>query len=1107
MGRCETNCMMAGDADGDGVMAVECGGLDCDDSDRLRHPGAVEVCDPDNRDEDCNPTTFGTRDRDGDGFVDQQCCNTDAVGMRICGTDCNDFRRSQSPGALEVCNGLDEDCDGVADNGVTMPFFPDRDFDLYGARGAMQVQACPGLRGYSLVDLDCDDNDPSVSGPQPEFCDGRDNNCNGMVDENTEPVRWYPDDDGDGFGVEQGAVSSCTIPEPRARWVLRAGDCDDTDSTINPAAAEICDGRDNNCNGRADFRIGAGDYEDDDGDGAADVRCAGFGTDCEDHNPEIYGSFVNARGVRTNAAMELCDGLDNDCNGTIDDRMDTASWYVDRDGDGFGDRMGPAIVSCQIQAGRVQNNRDCDDANPNRNPLVIDPCNGIDDDCDGFVDEDASKEVYFRDADRDGFGGARESVAACRRPNADAMGAWSLRGDDCNDMDPLVYPGARERCNMIDDNCDGTADDGALATFYEDADRDGHGSMAPGRRTVRACVAPAGFAAIADDCDDGDARRFPGNLDVCDGIDNDCNAVVDQAATADLACGRPHASATCVMGRCSALVCDAMYADCNGLNMDGCEANTRTIANCNGCGLSCARANATAECNTGVCRVEQCAPGFSNCDAMDGNGCETATNNVNNCGRCGVLCPAGASCLQMGGGYTCGCPGVAGLLCSGRCVDTASDRNNCGACGNVCAVGASCSNVGGVGTCVCPMAAPTLCGGRCTDTNTDRGHCGGCGQVCEGTCVAGSCVRAIGIATGRYHACLMLNDASRSIRCWGYQGDIGDGTNLSRLVQTPVSATWRDVMPARVPIELNSAGSGEVSTVRVSAAGMPDEVWYWGGITAPLGAGNLELVPVRSGVLGGPVDAISHGGIHVCFVRAGSVYCFGNNSYDQCAQIGQNTVDNPTLVAGVTSVRSVYSTFLASSAVRNNGTGYIWGANPGATPQLIAIPGRTIEAMVINDRASRVVAITTDGLVAMSEAVNINELSFCSGMCTGMQPVVVALPPGELASTQIALSETALCVVLREVVPGAGAEVRCRGSNTNGELGDGTLVDSRNTWRTVLTRPATPLRGVVRIGAGGGYFCATNVTGAVYCWGDNQWGQLGDGTNNDHSYATPILWP
>jgi len=145
------------DDDGDGHPKIACGGDDCDDTNASRHPGAAEVCDAANVDEDCNPSTFGTRDTDGDGYTDAQCCNL-VNGQQRCGTDCDDRRGHVHPHQAEVCNGLDDNCDGAVDDGVMMTVFRDKDGDLFGAKKGKR-QICPHAQGPGWVtnNGDCDD--------------------------------------------------------------------------------------------------------------------------------------------------------------------------------------------------------------------------------------------------------------------------------------------------------------------------------------------------------------------------------------------------------------------------------------------------------------------------------------------------------------------------------------------------------------------------------------------------------------------------------------------------------------------------------------------------------------------------------------------------------------------------------------------------------------------------------------------------------------------------------------------------------------------------------------------------------------------------------------
>lgn len=436
---CITQCDIEPDADGDGRRAGECGGDDCDDGDANRYPGNVEICDLNGHDEDCDLTTFGRRDIDGDGEVDASCCNS-----TTCGVDCDDLRRSVNTTSSEVCDGFDNNCDGEIDEGVTVTGFIDGDFD--GVGDAAQVMAC-STQSISAQGDDCDDDNPAVRPRWVELCDGIDNDCNGEIDDGAVDVAWYFDGDGDGWGVTSSVappIISCT---PIAGYALLLGDCDDDDPAVHPAAPERCNGQDDDCNGLPDFVVGPGDTEDDDGDGVADALCGASMADCDDADPFTYPG-----------ASEICDLRDNDCNGQVDDGTSMVRWYLDGDGDTYGDATASSLLSCTVVPGRVTRSGDCDDADPLRHPGVVDGCAsriGLDDDCDGDSDEDALRQAIYADPDGDGWGSGAP-ILACL-PGSDLA---ALPGD-CDEANPDRHPGADERCaaqNGIDDDCDGFVD-------------------------------------------------------------------------------------------------------------------------------------------------------------------------------------------------------------------------------------------------------------------------------------------------------------------------------------------------------------------------------------------------------------------------------------------------------------------------------------------------------------------------------------------------------------------------------------------------------------------------------------------------------------------------
>lgn len=182
-----------------------------------------------------------------------------------------------------------------------------------------------------------------------------------------------------------------------------------------------------------------------DGDGVSES--AG---DCDDHNP-----------LRTPGADEVCDGIDNDCDQRVDDDpVDGEPTYPDADGDGYGDAAG-VVSACVIDAGRTTNSTDCNDADPGIVPGSEETCDGIDQDCDGMVDEDpVGSPVWYLDADGDGFGDADAASSVCSQPEG-----YSANADDCDDADAASFPGAVDVCaDGADQDCNALPDDGCGPT-------------------------------------------------------------------------------------------------------------------------------------------------------------------------------------------------------------------------------------------------------------------------------------------------------------------------------------------------------------------------------------------------------------------------------------------------------------------------------------------------------------------------------------------------------------------------------------------------------------------------------------------------------------------
>ena len=201
---------------------------------------------------------------------------------------------------------------------------------------------------------------------------------------------------------------------------------------------------------------------------------------------------------------------------------------MDVDGDGFGD-LGAALDTCSLDvpAGYVTDATDCDDNNAAMNPGVAEICNGLDDNCDGQIDEDLFLTTYYMDVDGDGFGDLGAALDTCL---TDAPVGFVTNADDCDDANPDLNPGVAEVCNGVDDNCDGQIDEGLVfTTYYLDNDQDGFGSA---EDTAETCdgIAPPGYVHGDGDCDDDNAAINPDAEEIMDGLDNDCNGLVDDVS-------------------------------------------------------------------------------------------------------------------------------------------------------------------------------------------------------------------------------------------------------------------------------------------------------------------------------------------------------------------------------------------------------------------------------------------------------------------------------------------------------------------------------------------------------------------------------------------------
>ncbi len=892
---CIDLCTGTADADGDGHDSIACGGADCDDADPNRFPGNAELCDPDGHDEDCNPATFGARDRDADGYPDAACCN----GER-CGTDCDDTDPGTHPAVPEVCgDGRDNDCDGATDEG-----------------------------GLLYLDLDND---------------GR----------------------GDPNESMEGAC--------QAGYVSNADDCDDTRSETYGGAVparERCDGRDNDCSLPGDMAGGLDPSEDADGDGHASptAACLGRGEpaalgfeflkdDCDDDDPNTYAG-----------APEICDdGIDQDCNRVIDDREQIIC--PDTDGDGHGDpRFVETIAECARPDGFVTVCDDCDDDAADTHPGHREWCDRIDNDC-----SQRTSRIAF-DEDADGDGHAATGAACAQRGEAGVPDDAFVR-DDCDDTDVRAYLGAPELCDGIDRDCS----TGGGATTDEDADGDG---FAP------ADVCEGGWP--NGDCDDDDPLVRPGAPERCNGVDDDC-----QPATREVGLRCP----------------DGAYC------------------------------HPDATCGRGPVPVGLTSGSQHTCTWMANGNAYCWGNNIRG---------------ELGLGRTSAWSTPAQVILAEPIVHMVA---------------------GGTGTCA-QLADGTL---RCFGGNADGQL--GLGTISPDESLAMPTVLppVDNFALGISHGCAVVDNA---VRCWGSnrQRQLGDGTRVSSVL--PVSPLLSG--------EFTQVAAGALRAAALSAEG---RIWAWGDTEDP--------VEVAGSVLATDVVV---GFWHACVTDAGGqLHCWGDHTFGQLG-LGPDASDevaSPTAVPGIDGVEAMalgafHSCVSADGALAcfgNNGGGQLGvGDTPPMASDPTAVPGLGyVSAVSAGD--GHTCALDEVGVWCWGSNVR-RQLG--DGTTVDRRSVPGLVPALSVKATSVSAGRTHACARMSD------GTARCWGTNDRGQLGDGTTESDRRPVVVVRNAGGAPLTGVVEIRANFASTCARLEDGSVHCWGSNTSGQLGDGSSADRPIPGPV---
>ena len=308
---------------------------------------------------------------------------TQPLGYVTNSTDCNDNNFAINPNAIEICNTIDDDCDGLINEGFTfLTYYADADADGFG-NPSVSLSACSIPAGYVANNTDCNDTNPLIRPGVAEVCNLIDDNCNGQIDEGLLFVNYYIDTDLDGFGA--GTATNSCVPLS-GNFVTNNLDCDNNNANISPNAIEVCNSIDDNCNNLIDDGlIFINYYTDGDGDGFGagmpTNSCVVLGSGFVSNNLDCNDSNIAIRPT----ASEICNGIDDNCNAQIDEGLPFTFYYLDIDQDGY---YTSSIFACASPGSNYYLNGtalgDCNDNNSSINPAAIEICgNNIDENCDG----------------------------------------------------------------------------------------------------------------------------------------------------------------------------------------------------------------------------------------------------------------------------------------------------------------------------------------------------------------------------------------------------------------------------------------------------------------------------------------------------------------------------------------------------------------------------------------------------------------------------------------------------------------------------------------------------------------------------------------------------
>lgn len=514
---------------------------------------------------DNNPTanqvSIWYADVDGDSFgnpaVSQSNCGQ-PLGYVANSADCNDNSASMNPSLIEIFDGLDNNCNGITDEGFTpLTFYLDADGDGIGGSSFVVNIVSPGSN-YVLITGDCNDANANMFPGNTEICDNLDNNCSGSIDENLVFLNYYQDLDGDNFGNVNQMISTCSTP---LGYVLDSTDCNDANNLIFPGAVEIeGNGIDEDCNGAdaplTPVMLGiyqfAGTVDCTTQDNVASnsnldltfANFSGVGTNCA-----IGGGIFNRSGWNIGASVDLNQYNEfsvsaANCKSMNLDRVafkfrpsgsaGSPVWHLRSSLDNF-------ATDLDYGTGVNVNNANLDDtvyltnhANLTQVTFRFYITEILGTTTTWRMDDvslygnviSLTPQTFYADVDQDGFGALANDTMVCTMP-----AGFVTNSLDCNDSDATINPNTIWYMDMDGDllgntamtftgctppvgyvlnatDCnDSDANITGPTTYYADVDLDGFGDDATG---ILACTQPANTVTIGGDCNDTNNAIYPG---------------------------------------------------------------------------------------------------------------------------------------------------------------------------------------------------------------------------------------------------------------------------------------------------------------------------------------------------------------------------------------------------------------------------------------------------------------------------------------------------------------------------------------------------------------------------------------------------------------------